>query len=60
MATPTPRDHAKGGRYSILSPRFSDWEDYWTNSTRPEEDFAKTVLELRANDLPVEERQGFD
>ena len=48
------------GRHLILSPRFTDWEDYWANSTRPDDDFASTVLELRANDLPVEERQSFD
>lgn len=48
------------GRHLILSPRFADWEDYWANSTRPEEGFAETVLELRANDLPVEERESFD
>ena len=48
------------GRHLILSPRFADWEDYWANSARPDDDFASTVLELRANDLPVEERQSFD
>ena len=48
------------GRHLILSPRFADWEDYWANSTRPDDDFASTVLELRVNDLPVEERQSFD
>lgn len=48
------------GRHLILSPRFADWEDYWANSTRPEKDFAETVLALRANDLPVEERESFD
>ena len=48
------------GPHLVLSPRFASWEDYWANSTRPTEDFVKTVLELRSNDLPVEERQGFD
>lgn len=48
------------GRHLILSPRFADWEDYWANSARPEKDFAETVLALRANDLPVEERESFD
>lgn len=48
------------GRHLILSPRFADWEDYWANSARPEKDFVETVLALRANDLPVEEREGFD
>ena len=48
------------GRHLILSPRFADWEDYWANSARPDDDFASAVLELRANELPVEERQSFD
>lgn len=48
------------GPHLVLSPRFASWEDYWANSIRPTEDFAETVLGLRANDLPVEERQGFD
>ena len=48
------------GRHLILSPRFADWEDYWANSTQPDDDFASTVLELRANELPIEERQSFD
>ena len=48
------------GRHLILSPRFVDWEDYWANSVRPDDDFASAVLELRANELPVEERQSFD
>ena len=48
------------GRHLILSPRFADWEDYWANSARPDDDFASVVLELRANELPVEERQSFD
>ena len=48
------------GRHLILSPRFADWEDYWANSARPDDVFASTVLELRANELPVEERQSFD
>ena len=41
------------GRHLILSPRFADWEDYWANSTRPDDDFASTVLELRALELPL-------
>ena len=44
----------------VLPVRAPGWEDYWANSTRPDDDFASTVLELRANDLPVEERQSFD
>ncbi len=48
------------GRHLILSPRFADWEDYWANSTRFDDDFANTVLALRGSELPVEERQSFD
>jgi antitoxin VapB len=48
------------GRHLILSPRYSDWEDYWTNSTRPSDDFVEAVLRRKESELPAEERVSFD
>jgi len=50
----------KLGRHLILSPRFANWEDYWANSILPDDDFATTVLQLRTQDLPVEDRESFN
>ncbi|MCY4563360.1 MAG: type II toxin-antitoxin system VapB family antitoxin [Gammaproteobacteria bacterium] len=48
------------GRHLILSPRFSDWDDYWANSTRPSGDFVESVLKRKDSELPAEERMSFD
>jgi antitoxin VapB len=48
------------GRHLILSPRFSNWEDYWANSTRPSADFVDSVLNRKVDELPTEERESFD
>ena len=31
------------GRHLILSPRFTDWEDYWANSARPSDEFVDAI-----------------
>lgn len=48
------------GRHLILSPRFSDWDDYWAHSTRPSDDFIESVLKRKESELPAEERKSFD
>ncbi|MBT4521514.1 MAG: AbrB/MazE/SpoVT family DNA-binding domain-containing protein [Halieaceae bacterium] len=48
------------GRHLILSPRYSDWDDYWANSTRPSDDFVDSVLKRKESELPAEERVSFD
>ena len=48
------------GRHVILSPRFSGWDDYWANSTRPSDDFVAAVLNRHDDELPLEEREAFD
>lgn len=48
------------GRHLILSPRYSDWDDYWANSTRPSDDFVESVLRRKESELPAEERASFD
>ena len=48
------------GRHLILSPRYSDWDDYWANSTRPSDDFVESVLRRKESELPPEERVSFD
>ena len=48
------------GRHLILSPRYSDWADYWANSTRPSDDFVESVLNRKVSELPAEERKSFD
>lgn len=48
------------GRHLILSPRYSDWDDYWANSTRPSDDFVESVLKRKESELPAEARASFD
>ena len=48
------------GRHLILSPIFSDWDDYWANSTCPSDDFIESVLKRKESELPAEERMSFD
>lgn len=48
------------GRHLVLSPRYSDWDDYWTHSTRPSDDFVEAVLRRKESELPPEERVSFD
>lgn len=48
------------GRHLILSPRFTDWEDYWANSTRPSDEFVQAISNRRDDELPLEERAPFD
>lgn len=48
------------GRHLILSPRFTDWEDYWANSARPSDDFVETIRNRHDDELPLEHRATFD
>ena len=48
------------GRHIILSPRFTDWEDYWTHSSRPTDDFVESIRNRHENEWPLEERRVFD
>jgi len=48
------------GRHLILSPRFTDWEDYWANSTRPSDEFVEAISNRHDDELPLEERASFD
>ena len=48
------------GRHLILSPLYSDWDDYWANSSRPSDDFVEAVLGRKESELPAEERVSFD
>ena len=48
------------GRHLILSPRYSDWNDYWDNSIRPSDDFVDAVLNRKESELPAEKRVSFD
>ena len=48
------------GRHIILCPRFTDWEDYWTHSSRPTDDFVESIRNRHENELPLEERRVFD
>lgn len=48
------------GRHVILSPRYSSWEDYWQNATRPSAGFVETVLNRNSDELPLEERASME
>ncbi len=48
------------GHHLILSPRYSNWDDYWANSTRPSDDFIDAVLNRNETELPQEDRVSFD
>jgi antitoxin VapB len=48
------------GRHVILSPRFSDWEDYWAHSARPSDEFVKAICKRHVDELPLEDRATFD
>ena len=48
------------GHHVILSPKYTSWDDYWTNSTRPSPDFVDSVLDRRDDELPLEERVSID
>ena len=50
----------KVGRHLILSPRFTDWEDYWANSARPSDDFVEAIRNRHDDELPLEKRTPFD
>ena len=48
------------GRNVILSPPYTDWDDYFRNAPRVGEDFVAAMDELRRNPLPLEDREPFD
>ncbi len=48
------------GRHLILSPRFSNWDDYFENSIRPTDDFIDSVLQRKDGELSAETRESFD
>ncbi len=48
------------GRHLILSPRFTDWEDYWANAARPSKEFVDAIRKRHEDELPLEERAAFD
>ena len=50
----------KVGRHLILSPRYTDWNDYWANSVRPSDEFVEAVRKRHEDELPLEERAAFD
>ena len=47
------------GRHIVLSPKFADWEDYWTNAVRPSDDFVESINTRKEDELPPEERASF-
>jgi len=48
------------GRHLILSPRFTDWDDYWAHAARPSDEFVEAIRSRHADELPPEERASFD
>ena len=48
------------GRHVVLSPMFKDWDDYLENSTPLPDDFEEIMVEMRKEELPLEEREPFD
>ena len=48
------------GRHVVLSPMFKDWDDYFRNSTPLPDDFEEILVEMRREELPLEEREPFD
>ncbi len=47
------------GRNVILSPLYTDWDNYLRNAPRVGEDFVAAMDELRRNPLPLEDREPF-
>ena len=50
----------RAGRYLVLSPRFTDWNDYWDNAACPSDEFVEAIRTRRDDELPLEERASFD
>lgn len=48
------------GRSIVLSPLFKDWDDYFANSAKPSDDFGTVIEQMRAGELPFEDRESFD
>jgi len=48
------------GRHIVLSPKFSDWDDYWANAERPSEDFVDSIINRHDDESPAEERASFN
>ena len=48
------------GRHVILSPRFTDWDEYWANAARPSDEFVEAIRTRHDDELPLEERASFD
>lgn len=48
------------GRRLILSPRFTDWDDYWVNAARPSKEFVVAIRTRHDDEPPLEERVAFD
>ncbi len=48
------------GRNIILSPRFSDWEDFWANTAPLDDDVVEAVLTRNDNVPDDPERASFD
>ena len=47
------------GRHIVLSPKFSDWDDYWANAARPSDDFVDSIINRHDDELAPEERASF-
>lgn len=48
------------GRSIILSPRFSDWDDFWANTTPLDDDVVAAVLARNDSVIDDPERASFD
>ena len=48
------------GRHVILSPRFTDWDEYWAYAACPGDEFVEAIRSRHDDELPLEERAPFD
>ena len=44
----------------ILSPLYEDWDDYFTNAPRVDNDFVEAMLGARRDLMPLEDRELLD
>jgi len=47
------------GRHIVLSPKFSDWDDYWSNAAEPTDDFVDSITNRQDGEFLLEERASF-
>ena len=48
------------GRHLILSPCFTDWDDYWAHAALPSDEFVEAIRNRHADELPIEDRAPFN